>query len=55
MKLPKGSRLLVWTTVLLSFALSAYLKDPTSVTVVVPFGLGLYANKQFQERKNNGK
>lgn len=51
MKLPKGSRLLVWMTIAASFALSADLRDATAVTVVVPFALGLYANRQYQDTR----
>lgn len=53
-----GSRMYAWAVLVMSTAISVYLKDPSAFAIGVPAGAGLYANKQYQERKtkeiNNG-
>ena len=47
------SRYFAWFIATASIALSAYLKDSTYFAIAVPSAVGLYANKQYQTRKEN--
>lgn len=50
-QVPKGSRLLAWATFIVGATLSGIHNDPTYFTISTPAAIGLYMNKQYQERK----